>query len=105
MRDGSRNLSHILISRRDEDLIPAFTIGDVDYLIFPRVSAESIVKLTTAESTVTGMRDYILANLAKEDQRTTFASLMNDIDVEGLGLIIEEIVARTTPFDSTKPNG
>lgn len=104
MRDSSRNLSHILISRRDEDLIPAFQIGDTEYLIFPKVSADAIVRLVTAETTVVGMRDYILANLAKPEQKEQFRALMEQIDVEGLGQIIEEIVTKTTPFDSTKPS-
>lgn len=104
MRDGSRNLSHILISRREEDLIPAFTIGETDYLIFPKVPADAVVRLVTAETTVVGMRDYILLNLAKPEQREQFSALMSDIDVDGLGQIIEEIVTKTTPFDSTKPS-
>jgi hypothetical protein len=104
MRDGSRNLSHILISRKESDLIPAFTIGETDYLIYPKVSADAIVRLTTATTTVVGMRDYITTNLAKPEQREQFIALMEEIDVEGLGQIIEEIVAKTTPFDSTKPS-
>lgn len=105
MRDGSRNLSHILISRRSEDLIPAFTIGDTDYMIFPRIPADAIIRLTTADSTVVGMRDYILLNLGIPEQQEEFKSLMGQIDVEGLSQIIEEIVAKTTPFDSMKHSG
>lgn len=104
MREGSRNLNHILISRKDEDLIPVFTIGDVDFLIYPKVPAEAVVRLTTAGNNITGMRDYVLGCLAKQEQRDAFAELMGDIDVEGLGEIIEEIVSRTTPFDAKKPS-
>lgn len=104
MREGSRNLNHILISRRDEDLIPVFTIGDTDFLIFPKVPAEAVVRLTTAENQITGMRDYVMACLAKPEQREAFGNILADIDVEGLGEIIEEIVSRTTPFDAKKPN-
>lgn len=104
MRDASRNLDHILISRNDSDLIPAFTIGKTEFLIYPKVPAQAIVKLTTAENTVTGMTDYVRVCLAKEEHRKEFDELMHNIDIEGLGTIIEEIVAKTTPFDSTKPN-
>lgn len=104
MRDASRNLNHILISRKEEDYVPAFTLGDTEFLIFPKVPAEAIVRLTTADTPVTGMRDYVVACLAKPEHRTAFLELMSEIDIEGLGLIIEEIVSKTTPFDGTKPS-
>lgn len=104
MRDSSRNLDHILISRTDGDLIPAFTIGKTEFLIYPKVPAQAIVKLTTAENTVAGMTEYVRTCLAKEEHRKEFDDLMSKIDIEGLGTIIEEIVAKTTPFDSTKPS-
>jgi|GEM_PF-3673673 len=105
MRDAARNLSHILISRRDEDLVPAFTIGETTYLVYPKVPATAIVRLTTGGSNVAGMQDYVMSCLAKPEQRDEFITLMDNIDVEGLGEIIEEIVSITTPFDGKKPNG
>lgn len=104
MREPTKNLSHILISRRDEDLVPAFIIGDTEYLIYPKVPADAIVRLTTSENQVLGMRDYVTSCLAKQGQRDEFMALMDDISIEGLSEIIEEIVARTTPFDGAKPS-
>lgn len=103
MRDASRNLSHILISRKDDDLVPAFTIGETTYLIYPKVPATAIVKLSTSASNVLGMQEYVLTCLAKPEQREEFERLLDHIDVAGLGEIIEEIVSITTPFDETKP--
>jgi hypothetical protein len=104
MRDTARNLSHILISRKDDDLIPAFTIGETTYLIYPRVPASAIVRLTTSENTIDGMHQYVLDCLAKPEHKESFRALLSEIDVDGLGLVIEEIVSKTTPFDSQKPN-
>lgn len=103
MRDASRNLSHILISRKDEDLLPAFTIGETTFMVYPKVPATAIVKLTTANSNVLGMQEYVLTCLAKPEQREEFERLLDHIDVGGLGEIIEEIVSLTTPFDEKKP--
>lgn len=104
MRDPVKNLSHILISRRDEDLIPAFVIDGTEFLVFPRVPAEAIIRLTTSENQVLGMKEYVLGCLGKDDQRDKFRSLMEQISIEGLGEIIEEIVGKTTPFDGEKPS-
>lgn len=105
MRDTARNLNHILISRKDDDLIPAFTIGDITYLIYPRVPARAIIRLTTSENSIEGMQQYVLDCLAKPEHKESFQTLMSEIDVDGLGQVIEEIVSKTTPFDSEKPNG
>jgi PleD family two-component response regulator len=104
MREPIKNLNHILISRKDEDLVPAFTLGETDYLVYPRVPAEAIVRLTTSDNQIVGMRDYIAGCLGKEEQRQEFLSLMDQISIEGLGEIVEEIVAKTTPFDGKKPS-
>lgn len=104
MRDPIKNLSHILISRREEDLIPAFVIGETEFLVYPRVPADAIVRLTTSDNQIVGMRDYIAGCLGKEEQKAEFLSLMEHISIEGLGEITEEIVAKTTPFDGQKPS-
>lgn len=104
MRDPVKNLSHILISRTDEDLVPAFVIGDTEYLVYPKVPAEAIIRLTTSDNQVLGMRDYVLGCLAKDEHRVAFRALMENITIEGLGEIIEEIVGKTTPFDGAKPS-
>jgi hypothetical protein len=104
MRDPIKNLSHILISRSTDDLVPAFVLDDTEFLVYPRVPAEAIIQLTTAENQVVGMRDYVIGCLGRDEHKEKFAALMSVIDINGLGAIVEEIVAKTTPFDSTKPS-
>lgn len=103
MREPVKNLSHILISSKSEDLVPAFVIGDTEFLVYPRVPAEAIIRLTTSDNQVVGMRDYIAGCLGLPEQREKFLSMMEHVTIEGLGEITEEIVSKTTPFDGAKP--
>jgi len=104
MRDTARNLNHILLSSKDSDLVSAFTIGETTFEVFAKIPAEALVKLTVAESPISGMAEYVVACLAKEEQRAEFRALLGKISADGLGEIIEEIVSRTTPFEGTKPS-
>jgi hypothetical protein len=104
MRDPIKNLSHILISRNVDDLIPAFIIGDTEFMVYPRIPAEAIIRLTTSDNQIVGMRDYVLSCLGQDDQKTEFEMLMGRIDIDGLGAIVEEIVSKTSPFDGAKPS-
>lgn len=101
--DVVKNLSTLLI--RKDLTLPAFTLGDVTYEIRSKVPATALVALVIASSPIIGMLDYITECIASPEQKVSFRALLPDLDAEGLGILVNEIVAVTTPLEATpKPN-
>lgn len=101
-RDIAKSFDHILI--RNKPTIPAFTIDGVTYEIKSRIPVSALVALNAGGSYgVDGLVGYIVECLVSDEQKVLFRGLGSEIDSDGLGELIEEIVAKTTPFDGTRP--
>lgn len=98
-----RNLTHILISEQKEKgkpkKGPELTFGKIklNFKVKPPVAA--LAHLIGDDNRVDGMRNYILGALVEgQAQEDLFTTLLNDIDIDGLGEILNALGEGYTSF-------
>lgn len=97
-----RNLDHILIG--SGDIGPELTIGDTVLRFKSKAPVKALAALIGDDNRVQGMITYILGVL-QPGQEEAFTTLLDSIDVEGLGEILEKLAEGYTSFPAQSPTG
>ena len=89
-----RNLTHILIGSGKG---PELTIGETVLSFKAKAPVKALAALVSNDNKVDGMKQYILLAL-KKGQEEAFEAVLDDIDIEGLGEILEALGEGYTSF-------
>ena len=89
-----KNLTHILIGQEKG---PEITIGETVLTFRKKAPVKALAALIGNENRVDGMEQYIQRALVK-GQEEAFEALLDDIDVEGLGEILNALGEGYTSF-------
>lgn len=90
-----RNLDHILINT--DEVGPEITIGLDVFTFKPKAPVSALAALIGEENRVDGMRKYLLGSLLP-GQDEKFEELLNKIDIDGLGEILNVLGEGYTSF-------
>lgn len=90
-----RNLDHIKIDKTEVG--PEITIGDTVLRFKPKAPVSALSSLIGSENRVEGMSTYILKTL-EPGQEDAFVALLDEIDIEGLGEILNALGEGYTSF-------
>lgn len=90
-----RNLSHILISTDEKG--PEITIGLDVFTFKPHAPVSALAALIGDDNRIEGMRKYLLGALTP-GQEEKFAALLDKIDIDGLGEILNVLGEGYTSF-------
>lgn len=98
-----RNLDHILIGSGNKTG-PELTIGDTVLRFRAKAPVKALAALISDDNRVQGMITYILGVL-EPGQEEAFMALLDSIDIEGLGEILEKLAEGYTSFPDQSPTG
>ena len=96
-----RDLSHILIHATadgEQPKGPLITVGSYSLQFKEKAPLAALVKLIDADNQVNAMRNYVL--LCLEGDPAQFEALLGEIDVDGLGEIMNALGEGYTSFPS-----
>ena len=91
-----RDLSHILIKSDSAHMGPEITIGPYTLQFKEKVPVAALAELVGNDDRVAGMRQYIKLSLVGDP--TPFDEVLTQIDLEGLGEILEALGEGYTSF-------
>lgn len=90
-----RNLDHIRINPVEAG--PELTLGDITLTFKKKAPLKALVALVDSPNQILGMTEYIRLTLVK-GQEEALETLLEEIDVEGLGEILNVLSEAYTSF-------
>lgn len=90
-----RNLDHIRINPVEAG--PELTIGDITLVFKRKAPMKALIALVDSQSQISGMTEYIRLTLVK-GQEAALETLLEEIDVEGLGEVLNALTEAYTSF-------